>query len=216
MHDTLHHKVISMDLKIQQAISHISEIHDHLTRSQVYRGYRSVPVAMTGLVAMVGAIVQPYLVQPTAPLHYVYFWCGLALVNLTLSGSTIVARYVRDTPHQRWQARKAVGQFLPCLAAGALVTGAALHWSSWISLLPGLWSLLFALGIFASRPFLPRAIGFVALFYLIASGLLLWGTHSEVSLAPWAMGATFGVGQLAAAIVLYWKIERIDDIQQSI
>ena len=205
-----------MDLKVERAISHISEIHGHLTQSQVYRGYRSVPVALTGTIAIAGAIAQPHLVQSNDAVAYVYFWCTVAVINLALSGSTIVVQYLRDTAYRRWQARKAVGQFLPCLAAGAIVTGtivtgAAIQSSEWISLLPGLWSLLFALGIFASRPFLPRAIGFVALFYLVASGLLLRGAMSELSLSPWAMGATFGVGQLAAAVVLYWKIERSDD-----
>ncbi len=51
---------------------------------------------------------------------------------------------------------RVVGHFLPCLAAGFAVT-LSLVWGTGehISRLPGLWAMLFGLGVFASRPYLP-------------------------------------------------------------
>jgi len=72
----------------------------------------------------------------------------------------------------------------------------------------GLWAMLFSLGIFASFRLLPRATFWVAVYYLMASAFCLaWG-QGEWAYSPWAMGLTFGVGQLLAAAVLYWTLER--------
>lgn len=207
-------------MQINDAISQISEIHDHLTRSEVYRGYRSVPMGISGAMAFGGAILQGLVLNST-PLatggleafyhRYALYWLGIAALSAVMAGTGIVVQYLREPAHARRQARRVIGQFLPCLAAGALVTYPILESNpEWVPLLPGLWSTLFGLGILASRPYLPRAIGWVGLFYLSAGALLLWLAGDASSLSPWAMGWTFGVGQLAAALVLYWKIERKD------
>ena len=70
--------------------------------------------------------------------------------------------------------RTAVGQLGPALAAGVLVT----VFMSWpeigaIRLLPGLWAVLFSLGVFSSRPYLPRTTGWVALYYLVAGAAFM-------------------------------------------
>jgi hypothetical protein len=66
------------------------------------------------------------------------------------------------------------------------------------------------MGIFASRPYLPRAIGWVALFYFLAGCGLLLLARDGYSLSPWGIGGVFGIGQLAAALVLYQNKERLE------
>ena len=75
-------------------------------------------------------------------------------------------------------------------------------------MLPGLWQILFGLGIFASCRLLPRPIFWVAVFYLGTGLALLAVAHGESALSPWWMGLPFGVGQMLAAIVLYCTLER--------
>jgi len=75
-------------------------------------------------------------------------------------------------------------------------------------MLPGLWAVCFSLGIFASRTLLPRGIAPVAGYYLIAGCMNLVLARGPAAFSPWAMGLTFGVGQLLAAAVLYWNLER--------
>jgi len=91
--------------------------------------------------------------------------------------------------------------------------------------------MLFSLGIFASRPYLPRIMGWIALYYLVAGAVLLalgvesrtvsgwemdltFGFDESTSLSPWGMGLTFGVGQVLSGIVLYWNLEREDVSQE--
>lgn len=81
-------------------------------------------------------------------------------------------------------------------------------------MLPGLWCILFGLGIFASSRLLPRATILVAVFYLAAGLACLEWARGPHALSPWAMGVPFGVGQLFAAAVLYGTLERRDGQQE--
>ena len=50
----------------------------------------------------------------------------------------------------------------------------------------------------------------MALFYYAAGIALLWRASGPQSLNGWWVGATFGIGQLLSALVLYWNLERRD------
>jgi hypothetical protein len=108
----------------------------------------------------------------------------------------------------------AVEQFLPCIVVGILLTVVLTRVApqdSWM--LPGLWAVIFSLGVFASCRFLPRQMFVVGAWYL-AAGLvsLLIGANHHL-LLPWAMGLTFGVGQLLVAAVLHFGFE--DTIEEN-
>lgn len=195
-------------MRLDEALSRIADIHQHLDRSEVYDGYRALPVALSGVLAVLAALLQPHVVPADETLGYIIFWVMVALLSGVICGSGIVGRYWRDTEYRRRRARRALGQFAPCVLAGVLATLACAQVPAAAALLPGLWALLFSLGIFASRPYLPRAAGWIGVYYLTAAGWLLSLAASGASLNPWAMGMTFGVGQLAAALMLYWNIER--------
>ena len=97
-------------------------------------------------------------------------------------------------------ASPAEGAGLGVPADGALSTAL-------VPLLPGLWAMLFGVAAFGARPYLPRATGWVALYYMTAGAWLLWHAGGAPPSA-WAVGGTFGAGQLASAAVLYWNLER--------
>lgn len=201
-------------MEVSRALDQIAEIHDHLARTEIYRGSRSVPIAFSGLAAVIGWALQPWVLPAPAPLGFVVYWVVIAAVCVSLVMAEVAYHYVvRSGPAARRTTRKVIGQFCPCLAAGALVTtliAGTGHAS--IPLLPGLWALLLGLGLFSSRPYLPRAIGWVGLFYLAAGGVLLWRAGESTEPASWGMGAVFGIGQLLAALVLYWNLERREDV----
>jgi hypothetical protein len=68
----------------------------------------------------------------------------------------------------------------------------------------------FSQGVFASCRLLPRPAFAVGVLYLVAGVITLVVARGPDALSPWAMAVPFGVGQLAAAAVLYWTLERID------
>ena len=197
-------------MDVGRALAQIAEIHDQLAKGEVYRGWRSVPVASSGLVGLVAAAWQSATGRPIEPWSFMAYWLAVGVVALVVGCSEIAWHYVaRATDSERRQSRRVIAQFLPALVAGAIATGALVRLSpALVTLLPGLWALLFGVGIFAARPYVPRASGWVALYYWTAGLALLWSAHGLDTLSPWAVGGTFGAGQLFAAAVLYWNLER--------
>jgi hypothetical protein len=195
-----------------RALEQIAEIHEHLAKTEVYRGWRSLPVASSAVVGLAAAAWQSASAKPLDAWSFTIFWLAVGIVALVIGCSEIVWHYaMRATPGERRRSRAVVGQFLPALVAGALATPAVIEVNpSLVKLLPGLWALLFGVAVFAARPFVPRASGWVALYYFAAGLFLLWRAPSVEALSPWAVGVTFGVGQLFAAAALYWSVERPD------
>lgn len=194
--------------EVGRALEQIAQIHEHLARNEVYRGWRPVPVASSGLVGLAAAAWQSVSAEPLEPWSFVRYWLVVGAVALIVGCSEIVWHYARANETDRRRSRQVIGQFLPALVAGALVTGALVRLSpALVSLLPGLWALLYGVAIFAARPFVPRASAWVGVYYWTAGGALLWSATS-VALSPWAVGGTFGVGQLLAAATIHWSAER--------
>ena len=202
-------------MELHEALTQIAEIRQQVARTAVFRGYRAVPVAFSGLLAFVTAGIQAWWLPDPAQNTpaYLALWVSAAFLSLFASGWEMV-RYPRRSSSalESEKTLVAVSQFLPCLAAGGLLMLVLARFapeSLW--LLPGLWALLFGLGIFASWRFLPQAVVWVGVFYLTAGAWCLIWFQGEAAFSPWAMGLPFGVGQLLSAAVLYWTLEHTDE-----
>lgn len=195
---------------VTRALEQIAEIHGHLARGEVYRGWRSLPVASSGIVGLTAGLWQSWSGQPLDPLSFTTYWATVAAVSLAVGCSEIAWRYVRlATSIERRQSRCVIGQFLPAIVAGAIATIGLLRLDPSLAVLfPGLWAVLYGVAIFAARPYLPRASGWVALYFWTVGLALLWTADGAHALSPWSVGATFGIGQLLGALTLYWNLER--------
>lgn len=195
---------------VTRALEQIAEIHDHLAKSEVYRGWRSIPVASSGVVGLGAAVWQSTYARPLEPWSFTAYWVVVAAAAVAVGCSEIALHYVRHAnATDRRRSRCVIGQFLPALVAGAIATGALFRLSPALTtLFPGLWSLLYGVAIFSARPYVPRASGWVALYFWTAGLVLLWTAGGIDTLSPWAVGGTFGIGQLFGAVVLYWNLER--------
>ncbi|MFL6278739.1 MAG: hypothetical protein ACJ731_01385 [Vicinamibacterales bacterium] len=196
-------------MDLSRALGQLTDIHQQLAKGEIYRGYRSVPVAASGIIGLVAAWAQAPALGQVDPVGFVEYWAAIASCAALIGTSEIIYNYVRDQRAERTRTRHVVGQFLPSLAAGAIISASFVRLSTTlVPLLPGLWALCFGIGIFASRPYLPRASGWVGLFYYAAGVALLWMAHGTTPLHAWWVGGTFGLGQLLAAFVLFWNLER--------
>ena len=201
-----------MGMELNEAVSRISEIHAQLLKSEVFRGYRSWPVATTGLIGLCAAFLQSVVWVPATGTEYGIFWLIVASVCVSICFADLAYGYWHATSSaDRRRTRSAVVQLLPPLFGGAIATACMIETAP--RLLPGLWALFYSLGLFSSRLHLPRAVGWVALWYLSVGSLMLWSADEIGS--PWGMGLCFGLGQLALAWVFYTRIERrVDGIAQ--
>jgi hypothetical protein len=199
-------------MELRDALTQITEIRLQLARSEVFRGYRAMPVAFSGGVALLAALVQAATIsEPSLQLGaYLSLWIGAAVTCALAAGLEMIIRARNaGSPLYRELTWLALEQFCPCLLAGACLTVVlvrAVPASVWM--LPGLWQVVYSLGIFASCRLLPKPTVWVAVFYLATGLTVLAVAHGEAALSPWAMGLPFGVGQLLAAAVLYRTLER--------
>jgi hypothetical protein len=147
---------------------------------------------------------------------YLTLWVGVALLNLLMVGSELAVRWSSDAPWKRRLMVQAIQQFSPTLLAGAVLTAIVAARSPEIAwTLPGLWAILFSLGIFACSRVLPRAVAWVGVYYLASGAICLAQGPGEWSLSPWLMIGTFGVGQLLAAAILAFNLEHGHEPEQS-
>jgi cyanate permease len=77
-------------------------------------------------------------------------------------------------------------------------------------MLPGLWQIIFSLGIFASCRFLPRTIAAAGIWYML-TGLGCLALAGSQSLSWWTMGVSFGAGQLLCAAILFFATPEAED-----
>jgi hypothetical protein len=203
-----------MAMELHEALSQIAEIRSQMARTEVFRGYRALPVAFSGVLAIAGSLAQAaWITDPIERLGaYLTLWVGAAVLSALAAGAAMLDRRRRSaSAWGREATRLALDLFTPSVVAGGLVTAVVVFAApEGVWALPGLWQVLFSLGLFASCRLLPRPIWFVAVFYL-ASGVTCLGlARGESALSPWAMGVPFGVGQLLASAILYWTLERGD------
>lgn len=212
-------------MQLREALSQIAEIRQQMARTQLFRGYRAATTAFSALMAVVAALLQRFWVGEATfaqTCDSLWVWLAAAGVSLAVVGTEMVVRYRgSEQSLQREMTLLAVEQFAPCLAAGALLTYAIVEWAgNSVSLLPAIWCSLFGLGVFASRRVLPRGTFAVGAWYLLAGMMCVAtrqppGAGSPGYAAPTMglafstqMGVAFGVGQVLAAGVLYWTLER--------
>ena len=197
-------------MDVTRALDQIAEIHEQIAKGEVYRGYRSLPIAASGLIGIIAAWLQPPALGTADPIGFVLYWTAVAAAAGFVGSAEIIYNYVvHEREADRRHTRRVLGQFLPSVVGGVAITVCFMHLSAaLVPLLPGLWAFCFGIGTFASRPYLPRTSGWVALFYYAAGFALLWIARGPEPLTGWWVGGTFGVGQLLAAMVLWWNLER--------
>ena len=202
-------------MELHEALCQIDEIRTRIAATEQFRGYRAIPIALSGGIAIVAALIQPLVVvQPMDQRSaYLIYWIAVAIVAGLVSMSGLAQCRERSThPLSRELTILALSQFAPCLIAGGLVTLVVYRNAPELSGgLPGLWQILFSLGIFASCRLLPRAILWVGLFYLLCGSVSLSFATGSVAGNPWLMGVPFGLGQFGVAAILYWHLEANHD-----
>ena len=119
-------------------------------------------------------------------LSYLAIWIGTAVAATSLIASQTVTRTKRiHSGLADEMLRMAIEQFLPSVLAGALITTVLyLYVPSSLWLLPGIWQIIFSLGVFSSCRFLPRRMVIAGAWYLM-TGLVALAAGMRVLFLLW-------------------------------
>lgn len=197
-------------MELRDAIDQISAIKTHLAATERLRGLRAVPIAFSGTLALLAGAAQAlWIAEPLAdPDRYLLLWVGTAAISALAAGLGLAVR-IRRSPSRLSieNALLALRQFAPASFVGATVTVAVMvQLPDHLWILPGLWQLLFGLGVLAAHRLLPGPVYAIGGLYLVTgSACLAIGT---AALSPLAMSLPFAAGQLMLAAILWWYQER--------
>jgi hypothetical protein len=193
-------------MEVRDALAQLEHIQDQLTRGEVYRGFRVPAVALVGCVGFLAAAGQSWVVPPGDPGAFVWYWSAVGAAGALVGFGAAVRSYLfREDDFERRRTRRVLGQFMPCVLAGGLLTVALARTEGFVPLLPGVWAVVFGLGVVAVRPHLPRAVGYVGVGYVLTGGGLLAGAAAEPS--GWCVGGAFGAWHLVTAAALWLGAE---------
>jgi hypothetical protein len=185
-----------------------------VARSTEFRGYGPATLAATGGIAILAATAQTlWLPDPANSIAaYLAIWISTAVVSAGLIGVQMVTRTHRmHSGMADEMIRMAVEQFLPAAVAGALMTlvlASSVPSALWM--LPGLWQVIFSLGVFSSCRFLPRPMAAAGVWYVL-TGMACIMLANGRALSPWAMGIPYGAGQLLVAGILFFTARKGSD-----
>jgi hypothetical protein len=200
--------------ELHKALGEISSIRRQMARSTEFRGYGPATLAATGFLAILAAGAQAIWLPD--PANHVPIYLGIWISTAIVSAALIVVQMVTRTHRMHSgmadaMIRMAVEQFLPSAAAGALLTLVLLRSApSALWMLPGLWQIIFSLGVFSSCRFLPRQIAVAGLWYLL-TGLACIALADTRALSPLSMGTSFGIGQLLVSGILFFTAQEGSD-----
>lgn len=195
---------------LNKALSEIAAIRGQVARGARFQGYGPTTLAATGGIAVAAGVAQAVLLPDPAaePLRWLSLWFAAAILSMAAVAWEAVTRARRihsDLADE--MIREAALRFAPAAAVGGALPFVFWHAApDALWMLPGLWQLVFALGVFAATASLPRVMGWVGAWYL-GCGLLVLALRVQ---GPWAMMAPFALGQLLSAILLL-QATRMED-----
>jgi hypothetical protein len=195
---------------LHQALAEINAIRAQVARGTQFRGYGPVSIAASGVLAFAVAALQSRLSGEGNDFAlFLQIWIATAAASVLMTAVETVLRSRRvHSEMANEMLYAAAEQFVPAVIVSILLTVVIMRVAprdAWM--LPGLWQIMFSLGVFASCRFLPRQMVAVAVWYLVCglSSLVLQSDLKTVS--PWIMGVPFGIGQMGVAGVLTFCLE---------
>jgi hypothetical protein len=200
---------VSADVNdLYRALGDINSIRRQVANVTEFRGYGPATLATTGGFAIAAAAVQQVWLSEADKhvLGYLGIWMSTALLAAVLTSVQMHTRARRmHSALSDEMIRMAVEQFLPSIVTGLLVTAVlfgSVAQDAW--LLPGIWQIIYSLGIFSSCRFLPKPMLAAGGWYLV-TGLTCIALGDFRAFSPFAMGIPFGFGQLLIAGVLLFS-----------
>ena len=180
----------------EHAMENLRYIRETMERSASFTAVPGWGGAAMGMTALGAAVIAS---RQTTAAAWLETWLVEAVVAISI-GAWTVARKARaaKVPIFSGSGRKFALSLCPPLAAGALLT-VVLFRAGLVSVLPGLWLLLYGAGVVTGGAFSVRIVPVMGL------GLMAVGVAALMAPAAWGnglMGAGFGVFQMICGIII--------------
>lgn len=197
---------------LNQALLEIRSIRRQVAQTTEFRGYGPSTLFATALLAVLAGIAQAHwLPEPAAhPVQYVALWLSTGIVCAALIATQMLVRANRlHSSMADEMVFMAIGQFLPAGLTGVVLPFVLLHVTpSVFWMLPGLWQIIFGLGVFASCHCLPRPMLLVGAWFLL-SGMACLAIGDARALTSTTMSVAYGIGMALVAAIHYLHAKKV-------
>ena len=93
-------------MRVREALEQLDAIHDHLTKAEVYRGFKVPGVALVGIVGLLAAFLQPRIAGAEEPTSFAIYWLAVAGLGAVLGfGAAAQAYFTREDEFARRRTR---------------------------------------------------------------------------------------------------------------
>jgi hypothetical protein len=204
---------------LNRALIDIRSIRRQVAEATEFRGYGPMTLFGTAVVALFAGVAQwHWIPEPaTHQLQYVALWVATGVFCAALIVAQMLTRANRlHSGMADEMIRMAVAQFLPAAIAGMILPFVLLQVTQSVFwMLPGLWQIVFSLGVFASCRCLPRPMLLAGAWFLV-SGLGCIAIGDSRALAPIAMSGSYAAGMALVAVIhsISAKKASIDDCKE--
>jgi hypothetical protein len=199
---------------LNEALVDIRNIRRQVAQATEFRGYGPLTLTATAMLAVLaGAAQSRWIPEPAShPSQYVALWLTTAIFCAALIATQMLTRARRlHSGLADEMIRMAVAQFLPAAVAGAVMPFVLLHVTHDVFwMLPGLWQIVFSLGVFASCRCLPRSM-YVAGAWFLLTGLGCIALGDVRALAPATMSGAYGIGMVLVAVIHHLSARKASD-----
>lgn len=189
---------------LNRALLDIRSIRRQVAHTTEFRGYGPATLSATALIALAaGAAQSHWITQPAAhPEQYVALWLGTGIFCAALIATQMLTRANRlHSGMADEMVQVAIAQFLPAAIAGAILPFVLLRTTpSVLWMLPGLWQIVFSLGVFASCRCLPRPMLLAGAWFLL-TGFACLALGDNRALAPFVMSIPYTLGMALVAAI---------------
>jgi hypothetical protein len=196
---------------LNRALVDIRNIRRQVAQTTEFRGYGPLTLSATAVLALIaGAVQARWLPEPaSSPVQYVALWLTTALLCAALIASQMIGRAKRlHSGLADEMIRMAVAQFLPAGIAGAILPFVLLRVPGDVFwMLPGLWQIIFSLGVFASCRCLPRPMMLAGAWFLI-TGFACVALGDGRALAPAKMAGSYAIGMTLVAVLHHLSAQK--------
>lgn len=178
-----------------RAMDNLRFIRETMERSAAFTAVSGKAGVVMGLVAIAAA----WIAHGAGPGRWGLTWLAAAALAFVIAVTGIVLKARRiHQPLLRGPGRKFVLGMFPSLLAGALIT-AALHRAGQTEVLPGIWLLLYGIGVLAGGAFSVRVVP------LMGAAFLAVGAAALFSPAGWGdlyMAVGFGGLHVVSGLII--------------
>jgi hypothetical protein len=197
---------------LNRALLDIRNIRRQVAQTTEFHGYGPLTLSATAIFALLAGVTQSYWLPNPAghPGQYIALWLTTGIVSAALIATQMFTRANRlHSGMADDMVRMAVAQFLPAAAAGVIIPFVLLNINPIVFwMLPGLWQIIFSLGVFASCRCLPRPMLLAGAWFLL-TGLVCVALGDTRALAPASMSCAYAIGMALVAAIHFFSAKDV-------